>query len=89
MEITIELSMYPLREEYKPAIIELINRLKSTPSIDVEVNPTSTHIYGEYDVVMSAIQVQVKRSFELYGKCVFVMKVLNGNLKESLNRLNL
>jgi uncharacterized protein YqgV (UPF0045/DUF77 family) len=89
MEITVEISMYPLQEAYKPIIIEFIQNVKSYDEIEVEVNPTATHVYGEYDEVMRVLSAEIKSSFEKHKKCVVMMKVLNGNLKESLLRLNL
>ena len=89
MEITVEISMYPLQEAYKPIIIEFIQNVKSYDRIEVEVNPSATHVYGEYDEVMQVLTGEIKNSFEKHNKCVVVMKVLNGNLKESLLRLNL
>jgi len=81
--------MYPLQEDYKPIIIEFIQKVKSHAGVEIEVNPTATHIYGEYDTVMAVLNAEIKNSFEKHKKCVVVMKVLNGNLKESLARLNL
>ncbi|MEZ4720567.1 MAG: YkoF family thiamine/hydroxymethylpyrimidine-binding protein [Flavobacteriales bacterium] len=84
MRITIEISMYPLREEYEPAIIEFINELKSVDGLSIRVNPTATHIFGEYDVIFDSLKSCIRHSFEKYGKAVFVLKVLNGDLEKSL-----
>lgn len=81
MQITIEISMYPLRDRYEDAILEFIQEIKSNPGIEIRVNETSTHIFGDYDKVFNAINGGVKKSFLKYGKAVFVLKILNGNLK--------
>lgn len=84
MRITVEISMYPLRDEYEPAIIEFINDLKAIDGLSIKVNPTATHIFGEYVIVFDSLKDCVRRSFEKYGKVVFAMKVLNGDLEKSL-----
>jgi hypothetical protein len=38
---------------------------------------------------MKTLKIQIKRSFENYGKAVFAFKVLNGNLRDSLKGKNL
>ncbi len=80
MRTTIEISKYPLNADYEPPILDFINRLKSNLDITVKTNATSTHVVGEFDEVMNILQKEIKDSFEKYGKSIFVMKVLNGEL---------
>lgn len=89
MQTTIEISMYPLHENYEPAIIEFINNIKQVDGLLVKVNPTATHIFGEFDLVFESLKTVIKQSFEKYGKVVFAIKVLNGNLENSLEGKNL
>ena len=80
MKTTIEISNYPLNEDYIPPIQDFIDRLNLNKNIIVKTNTTSTHIVGEYDEVMDILQKEIKSSFEKYGKMIFVMKILNGAL---------
>jgi len=80
MKTTVEISKYPLNADYEPPILDFINRLNTIQKITVKTNATSTHITGDYDEVMSILQKEIKVSFEKYGKAIFVMKVLNGDL---------
>ena len=89
MQVTVEISMYPLREDYEPSIIEFINHIKTAEDITVKVNPSATHLFGDYDRVMNSLQETIKFSFQKYGKVVFAMKVLHGNLEYSLVGKNL
>lgn len=89
MQATIEISMYPLREDYEPAIIDFINDLKSNNELRIRVNPTATHVFGEFTMVTAAVNASIQRVFEKYGKVVFAMKVLNGDLEDSLEGKNL
>jgi len=80
MKTTVELSKYPLNADYEPPILDFIGRLKSNTNLKVKTNATSTYVVGDYDEVMNIIQKEIKNSFEKYGKVIFVMKVLNGEL---------
>lgn len=78
MYLSVQLSWYPLNEEYKEPIRNLIARLQQT---DLEVHPgrMSTEIFGDYDDVMSVLSDTMKWSFETYGKSVFVAKIMEGD----------
>jgi uncharacterized protein YqgV (UPF0045/DUF77 family) len=80
MKTTVELSKYPLNADYEPPILEFIGRLKAHQNITVNTNATSTQVVGDYDEVMTLLQKEIKTSFEKYGKAIFVMKILNGDL---------
>lgn len=80
MKTTVEISNYPLNADYEPPILDFINRLKEVAGLKIQVNATSTHIGGEYNLVMETLQQEIRTSFERYGKMIFVMKVLNGDL---------
>jgi uncharacterized protein YqgV (UPF0045/DUF77 family) len=80
MKTTIELSKYPLNADYEPPILEFIERLNAHQNITVKTNATSTHVVGDYDEVMNLLQKEIKTSFEKYGKAIFVMKILMGDL---------
>lgn len=80
MKTTIEISNYPLSEEYIPKIKDFIERCNTYNDIIIKTNSTSTQISGDYDVVMNLLQTEIKSSFEKFGKQVFVVKFLKGDL---------
>jgi uncharacterized protein YqgV (UPF0045/DUF77 family) len=80
MRTTVELSKYPLNADYEPPILDFIGRLHAHQNITVKTNATSTHVVGDYDEVMPILQKEIRASFEKYGKAIFVMKILNGDL---------
>lgn len=79
MKTTIEISNYPLNADYEPIILDFIQRCQNS-NITVKVNATSTHLQGDYDLVMSVLTQEIKTSFEKFGKMIFVVKVLKGEL---------
>lgn len=82
MEVTVEISKYPLKDEYVKPIKNFIDRINTVDGITVKTNATSTQIAGEYDLVMNLLTQEIKSSYEQFGKSIFVMKVLLGNLIE-------
>ena len=81
MLATCEISMYPLKDDYEPVIIDFILRLKKNPKLTIEVNGLSTQVFGEFDVLTSAINAEMKISLET-NKIMFVMKLGKGELKK-------
>jgi len=79
MITTIEISNYPLTDDYLPQITDFIDRCIAT-GIKVKVNTTSTLLQGDYDEVMNILQREMKTSYERYGQLIFVIKVLKGEL---------
>ena len=83
MRATVEISMYPLSEEYELKILDFIKHIESVPELIVRVNETSTHIAGDYDLIFSTLQDGIRKVFESNYKSVFVLKVLGMDLLES------
>ncbi|MEO0575767.1 MAG: YkoF family thiamine/hydroxymethylpyrimidine-binding protein, partial [Pseudomonadota bacterium] len=76
MQARMDVSLYPLANDYIPAIKDVIQRFNSYPALVVVTNEMSTQITGELDVLMQAMQREIRTSFEQHGKCIFVMKLL-------------
>jgi uncharacterized protein YqgV (UPF0045/DUF77 family) len=74
--------MYPLDKSYETAIISFIKGLRSHPLIKVETNGMSTYLFGSYDHLMKAIQIEMKQAFLSQEKIVFNLKVVNAHLQE-------
>lgn len=77
MKVALDISLYPLTNDFIPPIDDLIQRLISHESLEVITNPMSTQIRGDYDEVMSIINREVRTTFENARKAVFVVKILN------------
>lgn len=80
MQVTLEISKYPLDKDYKKPIKDFIKRINANPDFTVVTSATNTQISGDYELVMPLVQTEIKTSFEKYGKVVFVIKVFNGDL---------
>ena len=76
MKVSIEISYYPLLEDYKPTIKNFIAALEANPAITVKPNSMSTHVFGEFDQTMSAVTQCIKDACEVPSS-IFVLKVMN------------
>ncbi|MFC4655286.1 MULTISPECIES: hypothetical protein [Rheinheimera] len=81
MQLSIEISKYPLTEHYIEPIKGFIELLNQKPELHVITNTLSTQVFGDYDQVMAALSEGIRWSFERYGKVVFVVKFLHGDLR--------
>ena len=78
MKISVELTLTPLQDDFEPAIIHFIKKLRAS-NLKVLENPLSTQVYGDYDEVMPLIQKEVKEAFELIERGVLVMKIVKSD----------
>lgn len=80
MKATLEISMYPLSEDYIRRIDEFVALVKKEDGLFVEVNSTSTRISGDFALLNTVFQNTVQKSWEKYGQAIFVSKWLMGDL---------
>ena len=76
MKMTAELSVYPLRDNFKDAVLGFIDELLATEDIVAVTNSMSTQISGEDDAVFRAIQAALRSSYERFGRQVLVAKFI-------------
>lgn len=77
MDIAVDISLYPITDDFIPSIDDVIARLNNHASIKVSSNTMSTQIRGEYEVVMNILTVEMKKTFDALPKAVFAIKILN------------
>ena len=80
MEITAELSMYPLDANYKPPIIDFIMDLRTQPGIEIVTNQLATQLRGEFAAVTAAINRCMLNAMQEQRRVVFAVKYLNVGL---------
>jgi len=83
MQITLDISMYPLDADYKPPIKAFVRQLREHAQLETVTNQMSTQVRGEFDAVMSAVNASMKQAMADNDKVVFVTKCLNGDLEIS------
>jgi uncharacterized protein YqgV (UPF0045/DUF77 family) len=75
MKISVELTLTPLQDDFEPAIIHLIKKLR-TSNLKVLENPLSTQVYGDYDEVMGLLTSKIKEAFNLIENGLLHMKIV-------------
>lgn len=80
MKLTIEISLYPLQNEYRPIIRDFINQLNLHSDIKIVTNAMSTQVTGDYDTVMAILQKTMKQCYSTHGKAVFIVKFIGDEL---------
>ncbi|MDX2197031.1 MAG: YkoF family thiamine/hydroxymethylpyrimidine-binding protein [Cytophagales bacterium] len=80
MQATVELSIYPLTNDYVSVVWQFIDNLKKYENIELVSNGLSTQVFGDYREVMDIITQETENIFE-HNKAVLVMKVAKGILK--------
>lgn len=79
MRASIEISMYPLQNDFIPPITDFIERLNQNPDVEVHTNALSTQFFGDFDVLMDLLKQEIGQSFTNGGQQIFVLKILNGH----------
>ena len=83
MNVSVEISMYPLQDEYLPAIDAFLKRLNETAhEVEIRTSNMSTRLFGEYQAVTCLLQSSMEWSMQSQGKVVFVCKYLAGDARE-------
>ncbi|MBL52597.1 MAG: hypothetical protein GY923_09945 [Aestuariibacter sp.] len=83
MQVMVELSLYPLVNEFIPPIKNFIERLNSHQALTVTTCSTSTQVTGDYQTVMQILGTEMQRVHEEVGQAIFVAKFLNFDAMQS------
>jgi len=82
MEIGVEISLYPLAENFGPRIKAFLDRLRAAGRFKVVTTSLSTQLFGEYDEVVAALAREMRTVFAeegesagAAGKAVFLLKL--------------
>ncbi|MBT8281024.1 MAG: thiamine-binding protein [Muriicola sp.] len=81
MNISVELTLSPLQDQFEEPIISFIKSLRAS-GLKVVENPLSTQVYGPYDQVMNLIKSQLKASFESMDNGLMYMKIVKTDRSE-------
>ena len=79
MDISVDISLYPLKGEYEVAILDFIATLEKEELVEVVRNELSTQIYGEYHTIMRLLEQEILSVFEEIPHSVFVIKLVGNN----------
>lgn len=78
MNVSIELTLLPLNNDFETAIKDFIIRLRASEFTLLE-NPMSTQIYGEYDSLMTFLNKEIKLAFDQQENIVVNLKMVKSD----------
>lgn len=78
MQISIELTLTPIQDDFEPIIIDFIKKLRNSGFTTLE-NPLSTQIYGDYDQIMDFLKKEIKVTMEAMDRGLLYMKFVKSN----------
>ena len=81
MEISVDISLYPLQAGYEKPILAFIAALEKEQSVDVVRNELSTQVHGEYHTIMQLLEKEILSVFDEIPHSIFVMKLVGNNRK--------
>lgn len=78
MNVSIEITLLPLNNNYKEVIKNFIMSLRNN-EFKVFENPLSTQIYGDYDKIMNLLNSKIKSVFFENNGIMINLKIVNGD----------
>ncbi|WP_121665855.1 thiamine-binding protein [Mesonia aquimarina] len=81
MNISVELTLTPIQDDYEPAIVNFIKTLRNS-GLNVKENPLSTQVYGTYDEVMALLNKEMKTALEALDRGLIYMKIVKSDRSE-------
>ncbi|MCV6631062.1 MAG: thiamine-binding protein [Flavobacteriaceae bacterium] len=75
MKISVEITLSPLQDDFEPIIIAFIKKLRAS-GLEMQENPLSTQVYGEYDKVMTVLQQEIKEAMVLMQNGLLYIKIV-------------
>ncbi len=78
MNISVELTLSPLQNDFDTPIKSFIKNLR-TSGLVVKENPLSTQVYGEYKQVMEVLTREIETTFGSVAHGVFFMKIVTSD----------
>lgn len=78
MKISVELTLTPLQDNFEPAIIHFIKKMRAS-NLKLLENPLSTQVFGDYNEVMEVLTTEIKEAFELIDKGLLYMKIVKSD----------
>ena len=78
MQVTIDISMYPNKEDFIPPIKGFIKTINTYSNLKITTFPTSTVVQGEYHHAMNSVKETILVCQKEFNNAVYVIKVIPG-----------
>ena len=78
MNISVELTLMPLQDDYRKHIVGFIQKLRASNLI-VKENALSTQVFGPYDEVMQIVNTELKEAFNNANAIIANIKIVKSD----------
>ena len=78
MDISVELTLTPLQDNYEPLIKDFIKSLRDS-NLKIIETPLSTQVYGDYKKVMNLINDEIYKTFQSSESIIMNMKIIKSD----------
>ena len=78
MNVSIEITLAPLQENYEEPIKAFIRTLRNSNFV-VQENPLSTQVYGELQPLMAFLTTTIETSFDSLAAGMIHLKIVKSN----------
>ena len=82
MQVSIEISLYPLNKNFISPINNFINYPDNYDNIEVHINNMSTQLFGEFVDLIKVLKVEMEKTFKNQINSVFNLKIVNGDSRK-------
>ena len=76
LQVTIDVSMYPNKEDFIPPIKGFIKTINTYSNLKITTFPTSTVVQGEYHHAMNSVKETISVCQKEFDNAVYVIKVI-------------
>ena len=77
MQVTIDVSMYPTKEDFIPPIKGFIKTINTYSNLKITTFPTSTVVQGEYHHAMNSVKETILVCQQEFNNAVYLIKVIH------------
>jgi len=84
MQISVDISMYPLQRDFEAPILAFIALLEKEECVEVVRNELSTQVHGDYKVIMALLEKEMFSVFTEIPDSIFVLKFVGNNRQGKL-----
>jgi len=79
VSVSVDISLYPLKENFITPIDDFIASLQKYENIEIRTNSISTQLFGEYDTIMDILKKEISKTFDIEKNVVLNVKIVNGD----------
>jgi len=79
VSVSVDISLYPLKENFIAPIDDFIASLQKYENIEVKMNSISTQLFGDYDIIMDILKREVSKTLDNEKNVVLNIKIVNGD----------